>query len=268
MSRSDVLNRILATKRDEVASKKATHGDDVIEVHARSMPEPRDFAGALRLRQTNQHPAVIAEIKRASPSKGLIREDFDVADLAQSYQEGGAACLSVLTDTPYFQGADGFLITAKKACDLPVLRKDFLIDPWQVHESRSLGADCILLIVSALDDASLHQMAELALDYGMSVLVETHDADELTRALALPNDVLIGVNNRDLKTFTVDLHNSIRLREQLPVDRWLIAESGIHTQEDVALLRDAGIHSYLIGERLMRADNPGAALSDLFGIGA
>lgn len=268
MSASDVLTRILATKREEVAAKKAQHGDDVIAVHARSMPAPRDFAGALRLRVANQHPAVIAEIKRASPSKGLIREDFDVAALAQSYQQGGAACLSVLTDTPYFQGADGFLITAKKACDLPVLRKDFLIDPWQVHESRSLGADCILLIVSALDDERLHQMAELALDYGMSVLVETHDADELTRALTLPKDVLIGVNNRDLKTFEVDLHNSIRLREQLPTGRWLIAESGIHTQDDVAVLRDAGIHSYLIGERLMRADDPGAALRDLFGIGA
>ncbi len=209
---------------------------------------------------------MIAEVKKASPSKGLIRSDFDPAQIAKSYETGGAACLSVLTDVDFFQGADAYLQSARSACSLPVLRKDFLLDAYQVYEARALGADCILLIAAALEDAPLRELAALARSIGLDVLVEVHDEAELDRALALPSyaGLILGVNNRNLRSFEVSLDTTVLLKARLPADRWLVTESGIHAPEDVRKMRDAGVHAFLVGEAFMRAADPGAALAQLF----
>jgi indole-3-glycerol phosphate synthase len=250
-----ILERILAVKRAEIAAAK----DSRIEIKARAAPPPRDFVGALRAKQ----PAVIAEIKRASPSKGLLRPDFDPAAIAKSYERGGAACMSVLTDKDFFQGAPEHLAAARAACSLPALRKDFVIDPYQVFESRALGADCILLIAACLEDAEMRQLEELAHRLGMAVLVEVHDAAELTRALKLKTP-LIGINNRDLRNFETRLETTLDLLPQIPSDRLVITESGILSASDVTRMRRAGVHAFLVGEAFMRARDPGAALLELF----
>ena len=228
-----------------------------------AQPEARGFAQALRAKRALDLPAVIAEVKKASPSKGLIRPDFDPAAIARSYEAGGAACLSVLTDIDYFQGSDAYLQQARAACALPVLRKDFTIDEYQVYEARALGADCILLIVAALDDRRMAELTVLALDLGMDVLVEVHDLDELERALQVPAP-LLGINNRNLRTFDVSLDTTLALRDAVPGDRILVTESGISTRADVAKMREAGVHAFLVGEALMRQRDPGAALRELF----
>ena len=260
----DVLARILATKREEVAARSAVRALGEVRAAALAAPPARGFAAALQRRTGAGHPAVIAEVKKASPSRGVIRPDFDPPAIARSYATGGAACLSVLTDEQYFQGADDYLVAARAACDLPVLRKDFMIDPWQIWESRALGADCVLLIVAALDDGMLHALSETAGEAGLDVLVEVHDAEELDRALALPTP-LVGINNRDLRSFETSLDVSLTLHARMPAGRLTVAESGIHTTADVARLRDAGIDAFLVGEAFMRADDPGEALANLFG---
>jgi indole-3-glycerol phosphate synthase len=224
----------------------------------------RGFAAALDARIQSGEAGVIAEIKKASPSKGLLREDFIPADIAQSYQTGGAACLSVLTDEDFFQGADAYLQEARAACKLPVIRKDFIIDPYQVYEARAIGADCILLIVACLDDERLRQLNDLAHELGMDVLIEVHDKKELKRALRVDNR-LIGVNNRNLRTFEVSLSTTLELLASVPEDRILVTESGIHTAYDVQLLRRKGVGAFLVGEAFMRAPDPGAKLAELFG---
>src|SRR6185369_12216131 len=226
-------------------------------------PPTRAFAAALESKIEEGLPAVIAEIKKASPSKGVMRADFDPAAIARSYAANGAACLSVLTDSDFFQGSEAFLAAARDACALPVLRKDFVLDPYQVYEARAIGADCILLIVAALGDAALLELALLAAELDLDVLVEVHDEEELERALAIPAP-LIGVNNRDLRTFETSIDTSVRLAAQIPYDRLLVTESGIRTPDDVARLRADGIEVFLVGEAFMRATDPGAALARLF----
>jgi indole-3-glycerol phosphate synthase len=260
--RPSILTEILATKAAEVADRRGRLGLATARAQAADQPPPRGFAERLR-RQASRGPAVIAEIKKASPSAGLIREAFDPAAIARSYEAAGAACLSVLTDEQYFQGADRYLQEARAACALPVLRKDFTIDPWQVYESRILGADCILLIVAALEPDRLQDLHGLALETDLDVLVEVHDEAELEQALACRAD-LIGVNNRDLHRFTTDLATSERLRPLIPADRAMVTESGIESAEDVARLRSAGIDAFLVGEAFMRAADPGRALRALF----
>ena len=228
-------------------------------------PEPRGFVAALRREIEAGRPAVIAEIKKASPSKGLLRADFHPAQIARSYAEHGATCLSVLTDVEFFQGADDFLVQARAACALPVLRKDFIVDPYQVYEARVMGADCILLIVAALGDAQLLELNALAHELHLDVLVEVHDGTELERALTL-NTPLIGINNRNLRTFETRLQTTLELLPQIPDDCLVVTESGIHTPADVALMRQHGVHAFLIGEAFMRAPDPGVALGRLFGI--
>ena len=263
----DVLRRILARKQVEVAQRRARRPLEPLREQAASMPPARPFVEALAEAVADGRPAVIAESKRASPSQGLIRADYDAAANARSYEAAGATCLSVLTDAA-FEGDDDDLVAAREACMLPVLRKDFTIDPWQVCEARTLGADCILLIVAALDDARLASLADIAMALGMDVLVESHDAAELARALRLPpahgRVPLLGVNNRDLRSFAVSLDTTLRLRDMVPADRLLVAESGIRTGADVARLRDAGVPAFLVGEALMRAPDPGTALRALF----
>ena len=251
-----ILERIVEAKRVEVAAAKKRA--PLNSLRPDSSPG-RDFIGALRARK----PAVIAEMKRASPSKGVLRADFDPAAIARSYEKGGAACMSVLTDREFFQGAPEHLEAARAACALPALRKDFIIDPYQVYESRALGADCILLIVACLDDAQLAAFESCARALGMGVLVEVHDEAELERALRLKSP-LIGVNNRNLRTFEVSLETTLRLLPRLPADRLLIAESGILTRADVQRLRSAAVHAFLVGEAFMRAPDPGQALAGLF----
>ena len=265
---SDVLQRILARKRDEVAARRAMMPLDALRARAAQADAPRGFARALADKAAAGLPAVIAEVKKASPSKGVIRPDFDPAAIAASYAVAGAACLSVLTDVDFFQGADAYLQQARAACGLPVLRKDFVVDPYQVVEARALGADCILLIAAALDDARLRHLAALALDLGLDVLVEVHDGGELARALRVEDRdgrVLLGVNNRDLRTFEVSLDTTLQLQPAVPAGRRLVAESGILAPADVARLRAAGIDAFLVGEAFMRAADPGAALRRLFG---
>jgi indole-3-glycerol phosphate synthase len=261
---SDILQRILARKAGEIQERSARVSLDELRARAAAAPAPRGFVDALRARIADGKAAVIAEVKKASPSQGVIRADFKPADIARSYAAGGAACLSVLTDMDFFQGADAYLREARDACALPVLRKDFTVDAYQVHEARALGADCILLIVAALDDAALADLAALAHKLGMDVLVEAHDAQELQRALATPAR-LIGVNNRNLRTFETSLDVTLALRERVPADRLLVTESGIHTRADVTRMRAGGINAFLVGEAFMRAEDPGAELQRLFG---
>lgn len=259
----DVLARILDGKIDEVAQRSAAVPLAELRARALDAAPVRGFEEAIRARVAAGHAAVIAEVKKASPSKGLIRADFDPAAIARSYADGGAACLSVLTDEHWFQGHGDYLRAAREACGLPVLRKDFMIDPWQIWESRAMGADCVLLIVAALDDDQLVRLADTAQEAGLDVLVEVHDGAELDRALRT-DCALIGVNNRDLRTFETSLDTSLTLRERMPADRLTVAESGIHTAADVARLRAADIHAFLIGEAFMRAPDPGAELARLF----
>ena len=261
---SDILERILATKRREIAAAKAATPMADLERRARAAPPARGFVGALRARIAAGRPAVIAEVKRASPSKGLLRENFDPAEIARSYERGGAACLSVLTDRDYFQGAPEHLETARAACALPVLRKDFMLDPYQVAEARAMGADCVLLITAALDLPRMREMESAALELGMAVLVEVHDDKELDSALQLRTP-LIGVNNRDLRSFETRLETTLGLLPKVPEGRIVVTESGILRCEDVARLRESGVNAFLVGEACMRAPDPGALLARLFG---
>ena len=263
MGDSDILARILTTKAEEVIAAQLERPLNVVEEQARSVPPPRGFANAIRARIAEGRPAVIAEIKRASPSKGLLRQAFDPAAIAASYARAGATCLSVLTDRPFFQGAPEFLVEARASAPIPALRKEFIVDEYQVAESRALGADAILLIVAALDDARLAALETCAVAYGLDVLVEVHDAAELDRALKLATP-LIGINNRNLRTFNVSLHTTIELLPRIPADRIVITESGIVAQRDVAQMRRHGVHAFLVGEAFMRAPDPGAALNALF----
>jgi len=260
---SDILNKIIAVKREEIATAQRRLPLAVIRADAESRVLTRDFVGALRARIAAGDPAVIAEVKKASPSRGVIRADFIPADIAQSYAEGGAACLSVLTDKQFFQGSVDYLKQARASVGLPVLRKDFIVDAYQVYESRAMGADCILLIAACLDDAQMAEFEAIATSLDMAVLVEVHDAAELQRALGLRTP-LIGINNRDLRTFEVSLDTTLTLMADVPADRLLITESGILAPEDVARMREAGVHAFLVGEAFMRAEEPGQALSDLF----
>ena len=259
----DILQRILATKREEVAAAQALRPIDELRQMARAASAPRDFVGAIRARIAQGKPAVIAEVKRASPSKGLLRADYDPAAIARSYAAGGAACLSVLTDRDYFQGDAAHLVAARAACALPVLRKDFVVDPYQVVEARSWGADAVLLIAAALEADAMAAMERAALDLGMSVLVEVHGADELARALRLATP-LIGINNRNLRTFETRLEVTLELLRSVPRGRVVVSESGIATAADVGRLRAAGVNAFLVGEAFMRAADPGHALAELF----
>jgi indole-3-glycerol phosphate synthase len=261
---ADILDKILARKAEEIAERRARVPIAQLAQRAADAPPVRGFVDAIEQKIAAGRAAVIAEIKKASPSKGLLRADFRPAEIARSYAAGGAACLSVLTDIDFFQGADEYLQQARAACALPVLRKDFVIDPYQVVEARALGADCILLIVAALDDVRLGDLAGAAQHLGMDVLVEVHDAAELERALRL-NLPLIGINNRNLRTFATRLDTTLELLDRIPADRIVVTESGIHTPTDVARLRAAGVHAFLVGEAFMRATDPGATLITLFG---
>ena len=261
---SDILNKIVAVKREEVAAAIERKPLSAMRADAESRVLTRDFVGALRAKIAAGKPAVIAEIKKASPSKGVLRADFIPADIAQTYAEYGAACLSVLTDQQFFQGSIDFLKQARASCSLPVLRKDFMIDAYQVYESRVMGADCILLIAACLDDAQMKTMEALAMSLDMAVLVEVHDEAELERALKLRTP-LIGINNRNLNTFEVSLDTTLDLVGKIPADRLLVTESGIATLEDVQRMRDAKVNAFLVGEAFMRADDPGVALMQLFG---
>jgi indole-3-glycerol phosphate synthase len=263
-ARSDILDRIIADKAAEVIAAEMVTSRLAITTAAQAAPPPRDFVAGLRARIAAKKPAVIAEIKKASPSKGVLREAFDPATIAASYERAGAACLSVLTDAKYFQGSADYLVAARAACALPVLRKEFIIDEYQVAESRALGADAILLIVGALDDAQLAAFEAHAVALGMAVLVEVHDAQELERALKLATP-LIGINNRNLKTFNVSLSATLDLLPKVPPQRLVITESGIATQRDVALMQSRGVNAFLVGEAFMRVPDPGAGLTALFG---
>jgi len=261
---TDILNRILARKAEEVAERRSRLPLAELAARIPDLPDTRGFAAAIEAKINAGKPAVIAEVKKASPSKGVIRPDFDPAAIARSYEKAGAACLSVLTDSDFFQGSEDFLKEARAACKLPVLRKDFIIDSYQVHEARAIGADCVLLIVAALDDDELLQLSMQAAEVDLDVLCEVHDEEELERALALPVP-LIGVNNRNLRSFETSLDTSLRLQELMEYDRVLVAESGIRTPDDVARLREGGINAFLVGEAFMRAADPGAELKRLFG---
>ncbi|TAG68590.1 MAG: indole-3-glycerol phosphate synthase TrpC [Burkholderiales bacterium] len=261
---SDILNKIVATKHEEIAVAMRSKSLFAMRAEAEAMRENvRDFAGALWTKLGAKQSAVIAEIKKASPSKGVLRENFVPSDIAKRYEAGGAACLSVLTDRDYFQGSLDFLKQAREACSLPVIRKDFIVDPYQVYEARAMGADCILLIVGALEWNQMLALEALAHELNMDVLVESHAADELEAALTLSTP-LIGINNRDLRTFNVSLQTTISLLEQIPSDKTVITESGILATADVALMREHGVNSFLVGEAFMRAEDPGMALRSLF----
>jgi indole-3-glycerol phosphate synthase len=263
-----VLQRILARKAEELAARRARTPLRELAARAADLPPARGFAAAIGARIAAGDPAVIAEVKKASPSKGVIRPDFDPVAIARSYEAGGAACLSVLTDADFFQGSDAFLQQARAACGLPVLRKDFTIDPYQAFEARAIGADCILLIVAALADAQLADLAARAQELGLDVLLEAHDRDELERALRIPpgngREPLLGITNRDLRSFEVSLDTTLALRGAVPPGRRLVTESGIATTADVQRLRAAGVDAFLVGEAFMREPDPGAALRRLF----
>lgn len=260
---SDILDKIVAVKRDEIAAARAKRDLASLRRDAEARTDVRDFAGALRAKIAAGHAAVIAEVKKASPSKGVLREHFVPAEIAASYERGGAACLSVLTDVQFFQGATAYLEQARAACALPVLRKDFMVDAYQVFEARAMGADCILLIAACLDDAQMADLEAQAHALGMAVLVEVHDGAELDRALRLKTP-LLGINNRNLRSFEVTLDTTLSLLPRVPVDRLLVTESGILSRADVQRMRSAEVHAFLVGEAFMRAPDPGVALGQLF----
>ena len=259
----DILKKILKRKLEEIAERSAKISLGELNARIASSSPVRGFVNSIETTIKQGRPAVIAEIKKASPSKGVIREDFDPVAIARSYQQGGATCLSVLTDVDYFQGSDAYLQQARSACDLPVIRKDFIVDPYQVYEARTIGADCILLIVAALSDEQLQGLSQLASELAMDVLVEVHDEEELHRALTL-NTLLIGINNRNLRTFEVNLNTTIDLLPQIPDNRIVVTESAIHTPQDVALMRQHNVNTFLVGEAFMKAEDPGAKLAELF----
>lgn len=263
---TDILNQIVAVKREEVAAALNKKSLALVRADAESRVLTRDFVGAMRAKIASGRPAVIAEIKKASPSKGVLCENFIAADIAQTYAENGAACLSVLTDMQFFKGCVDYLKQARASCQIPVLRKDFIVDAYQVYESRAMGADAILLIAAVLDDVQLKDFEAIARSLDMAVLVEVHDAAELARALQLKTP-LIGINNRNLKTFEVTLESTLSLMQGVPSERLLVTESGIQTREDVLRLGAAGINAFLVGEAFMRASDPGAALAELFAAG-
>lgn len=260
---NDILNTILARKAEEVATRRAKKNMAELNRIAADQAPARGFVSAVETQHQQGLSAVIAEVKKASPSKGVLRADFDPKSIAERYQAGGAACLSVLTDVDFFQGSDRYLELARAACQLPVLRKDFVIEPYQIAEARALGADCVLLIAAALDDEMLSECVSAAAYYRLDVLLEVHDQEEMARAIAQPVK-LIGVNNRNLRTFETRLHTSVELLSQLPADRILVSESGIHSKADVELLRSHKIDSFLVGEAFMRQADPGNALRELF----
>ncbi|MGL1833134.1 indole-3-glycerol phosphate synthase TrpC [Rhodocyclaceae bacterium SMB388] len=261
---SDILKRIIAVKHREVEAGLVLRPRTSIEADAAAAPRVRDFVAAVRDRIANGQPAVIAEIKKASPSRGVIRADFRPAEIARAYEAAGAACLSVLTDREFFQGSADYLEAARAACALPVLRKDFMVDPWQVYEARAMGADAILLIAAALDLAQMREMEAIAQQLGMAVLVEVHDAAELSLALELDTP-LLGINNRDLRSFEVSLQTTLDLLERIPAERIVVTESGILRPGDVALMRAHDVNAFLVGEAFMRVEDPGAGLRALFG---
>ena len=261
---TDILDKIVAVKREEVAAALTRKPLAAVRFDAESRVLTRDFVGAMQAKIASGHAAVIAEIKKASPSKGVLRADFIPADIAQSYAEFGAACLSVLTDVQFFQGSVDYLKQARASCQLPVLRKDFMVDAYQIYESRAMGADAVLLIAACLDDAQMKDFEQIARSLDMAVLVEVHDSTELARALRLKTP-LIGVNNRNLKTFEVSLDITLTLMRDIPSDRLLVCESGIHTRDDVLRMGAAGVNAFLVGEAFMRSEEPGEALATLFG---
>ena len=260
---SDILKKIVAVKNEEIAQASQKKSLAMVRADAESRVLTRNFIGAIQHKINQGQSAVIAEIKKASPSKGVLRADFIPADIAQSYAEHGAACLSVLTDAQFFQGSVDFLKQARASCDLPVLRKDFMVDAYQVYEARAMGADCILLIAACLDDAQMKDLEAIALSLDMAVLVEVHDAEELNRALKLKTP-LVGINNRNLRTFEVSLDTTIGMLKDVPLDRILVTESGILSPADVQKMREAKVNAFLVGEAFMRAPDPGQALADLF----
>ena len=260
---SDILQKIVAVKHEEITAAKARRSEASLRAEAEARRDVRDFVGSLRQRIGAGQAGVIAEVKKASPSKGVLRERFVPAEIADSYARHGAACLSVLTDERFFQGHADYLQQARAACALPVLRKDFMVDEYQVFEARAMGADCILLIAACLDDAQMADLEAVAHALGLAVLVEVHDRDELHRALRLKTP-LVGINNRNLRTFDVTLDTTLGMLPDVPADRLLVTESGILARDDVRRMRDAGVHAFLVGEAFMRADDPGAALQALF----
>jgi indole-3-glycerol phosphate synthase len=262
-STPDVLKKIIARKHEEIAERSQQVSLEAMIELAKTADGCRGFVEAMKAKIAAGQAAVIAEIKKASPSKGVMREHFVPAEIAVSYEKGGAACLSVLTDKDFFQGSEDYLQQARAACSLPVIRKDFIIDPYQVYEARAINADCILLIVAALDDAQLAELAALATELGMDVLVEVHDMAELQRALPL-NLPLVGINNRNLRTFEVSLQTTLDMLDSIPKDRIVVTESAIHSAEDVALMRSHDVNAFLVGEAFMRADEPGEQLAKLF----
>ena len=259
----DILKKIIARKQEEIVARQSALSFAELEAQLDIASPVRGFVDAMRSKIAAGQSAVIAEIKKASPSKGVLRENFSPAEIAKSYAEAGAACLSVLTDIDFFQGSDAYLQQARAACDLPVIRKDFIIDPYQVVEARVIGADCILLIVACLEDNQMQALCSLATGLGMDVLVEVHDAEELQRALKL-NIPLMGINNRNLRTFDTSLNTTIALLDQIPDDRMVVTESGIHAKADVALMRQHQVNAFLVGEAFMREDDPGEKLQELF----
>ena len=261
---ADILKKIIAVKTEEIARAKAARSLSDVQAAARAASPVRDFVGALRAKIAAGDAAVIAEVKKASPSKGVLRADFRPAEIAASYAAHGAACLSVLTDEHFFQGHLDYLQEARAACRLPALRKDFMIDPYQVYEARAAGADCILLIVAALDDGLMRELEAVAIELGLAVLVEVHDGGELDRALALKTP-LLGINNRNLRTFETRLDTTLNLLARIPADRLVVTESGILKREDVELMREHAVHGFLVGEAFMRAPDPGVELERLFG---
>lgn len=263
MSESTILETIVATKQLEVAAARKVRGFAELESRFPAAEGLRGFAAAMKAQASKYLPAVIAEIKKASPSKGLIREDFQPAEHAKDYAKHGATCLSVLTDRDYFQGHDDYLVSAREACSLPVIRKDFMVDPYQIAESRALGADCILLIVAALEQTQLEELASYARELELDVLVEIHNQQELERAMDIDSP-LLGINNRNLHTFETTLQTTLELAKQIPEDKLVITESGIHTREDVKLMLTNGIYGFLVGEAMMRAEKPGSKLDELF----
>jgi len=259
----DILKKIVARKHEEIAERCARVSEAALRARLPDADAPRGFADSLVRKVSAGDAGVIAEIKKASPSKGVLREDFRPAEIARSYARHGAACLSVLTDVDFFQGGDAYLQEARAACDLPVIRKDFIVDPYQVYEARNLDADCILLIVACLEDGQMRELNDLAHELGMDVLVEVHDREELQRALAMPGR-LLGINNRNLRTFDVSLQTTLDLLQEIPAERLVVTESGIHVPDDVQLMRDHNVNAFLVGEAFMRADDPGQKLAELF----